>query len=471
MGFGLGLVKGIATSVNRNLMQSMEDYKDKIDLLTATNVKTAQQREADYNERMTTVSGSLGDIKRAVDNDLGVVQYLVDEYGLEGAKEKADLINSLSKKTGKVRSASEIVGLVRDPNNTVTLDALAKSLIPAPSQIYTDAKIEPTGLMKLFDDDISDDVRRETEAMLGAAGIRSSYGEMKLLDPSYTDETTGVREWELYAPDDFKKAQVYHQNVAFKLRQKGIFDNDQDLLNEAAIVQLRADNDAIMVAIEAGDRKPLSDIQSKKYEDYIYQRLTLNWVGTTVKVNKKETPLYQNGIFTKAGINQYQNKILNEQTVSILQMVNAAKEDGVSAVDINFYVNHAIDNNLQLLYVAPKSVQSGVPDVDEVGGFIFAKNESGDFKAAISPYARRGSSDPANFAIEVFPANAFKESSVSKELTRFYDDPRVQDIFRSFNDGAGPDGNTEKEAFIDKLVKELKIDRTIAEKIAGKAKS
>ena len=49
MGFGLGLVKGIATSVNRNLMQSMEDYKDKIDLLTATNVKTAQQREADYN--------------------------------------------------------------------------------------------------------------------------------------------------------------------------------------------------------------------------------------------------------------------------------------------------------------------------------------------------------------------------------------------------------------------------------------
>ena len=54
MGFGLGLVKGIATSVNRNLMQSMEDYKDKIDLLPATNVKTAQQREADYHVRSRT---------------------------------------------------------------------------------------------------------------------------------------------------------------------------------------------------------------------------------------------------------------------------------------------------------------------------------------------------------------------------------------------------------------------------------
>ena len=156
---------------------------------------------------------------------------------------------------------------------------------------------------------------------------------------------------------------------------------------------------------------------------------------------------------------------------SILEMVNAAKEDGVSAVDINFYVNHAIDNNLQLLYVAPKSVQSGVPDLDEVGGFTFAKNESGAFKAAINPYTRRGSSDPANFAMEVFPANAFKESSVSEELTKFYDDPRVQDIFRSFNDGVGPKNENEKQVFIDKLVKELKIDRTIAEKIAGKAKS
>ena len=237
MGFGLGLVKGIATSVNRYLMQSMEDYKDKIDILTATNVKTAQQREADYNERMTSVTGSLGDIKRAVDGDVGVVQYLVDEYGLEGAKEKADLINSLSKKTGKVRKASEIVGLVRDPNNTITLDSLAKSLIPAPSQIYTDAKIEPTGLMKLFDDDISDNVRKETEEMLGAAGIRSSYGEMKRLDPVYTDKTTGIREWELYVPDDFGEAEAYLRRVESELREKGIFENDSTLIDDANAVK------------------------------------------------------------------------------------------------------------------------------------------------------------------------------------------------------------------------------------------
>jgi len=471
MGFGLGLVKGIATSVNRNLMQSMEDYKDKIDLLTATNVKTAQQREADYNERMTSVTGSLGDIKRAVDNDLGVVQYLVDEYGLEGAKEKADLINSLSKKTGKVRSAAEIVGLVRDPNNTITLDKLAKSLIPAPSQIYTDAKIEPTGLMKLFDDDISDDVRRETEAMLGAAGIQTNYGEMKLLDPVYTDDTRGVREWELYAPDDFKKSQVYHTNVSFQLKQRGFYENNPELLKEAAIVQNKANNDAIMVAIEAGDRKPLTQPQKDKYLVTIYERLAINWMGSA-----KET-MYQDGLFTGVGIDQLQKRILMSEAMDILEIVNSAKMDGASAVDIDFYVNNAINNNYKLIYTTPK-IMSGVEGVDEdMGSFSYAKNDNGDFTSAINPYTTRGSSDPANYANNIFPDNAFRDDKVSQELKSFYDDPEIQDVFKSFNNGAGPkDNDTEKQEYIKRLQDALKkkgFDDTksleLAKKIAGKA--
>ena len=430
MGFGLGLVKGIATSVNRNLMQSMEDYKDKIDLLTATNVKTAQQREADYNERMTSVTGSLGDIKRAVDGDLGVVQYLVDEYGLEGAKEKADLINSLSKKTGKVRKASEIVGLVRDPNNTITLDSLAKSLIPAPSQIYTDAKIEPTGLMKLFDDDISDNVRKETEEMLGAAGIRSSYGEMKRLDPVYTDKTTGIREWELYVPDDFGEAEAYLRRVESELREKGIFENDSTLIDDANAVKTERNFVDIMRQIKEGGREEMSDTLLGKTRYAIMAKLSMNWLGV-----EERKQLFQNGIFTPSLIGQVQGSILNAEAARIMVQINAAKKAGVSATEINFMVDMAINMNRAITFVETednryggRSMAMGLPD----GKLEFVKNTNNEFIPAIVPTALRGKRDPKRFFEPIFPSNKFITPDLEEGLLNIIEDKEVVALFRKY---------------------------------------
>ena len=452
MGFGLGLVKGIATSVNRNLMQSMEDYKDKIDLLTATNVKTAQQREADYNERMTAVTGSLGDIKRAVDGDLGVVQYLVDEYGLEGAKEKADLINSLSKKTGKVRSAAEIVGLVRDPNNTITLDSLAKSLIPAPSQIYTDAKIEPTGLMKLFDDDISDDVRRETEAMLGAAGIRSSYGEMKLLDPVYTDKTTGIREWELYVPDDLKEAEAYLRRVESGLREKGIFENNNKLVDDANAIRTERNYVDIMRQIQEGGREEMSRELLKKSQTAILAKLSMNWLGV-----EERAKLFQDGIFTPNLIGQVQGSVLNAEAARLMVEINKAKKAGVSPTEINFMVDMAINMNRAIEFVEIRTTDALegegkgeiIPDpikLGEADGQLqFVKNTNGEFVAAISPTTLRGKQDPKRFFEPIFPSNKFITPDLEEGLLNIIEDMDVVVLFRKYKAEGKLDETTETE--------------------------
>jgi hypothetical protein len=185
--------------------------------------------------------------------------------------------------------------------------------------------------------------------------------------------------------------------------------------------------------------------------------------------------MYQDGLFTGVGIDQLQKRILMSEAMDILEIVNSAKMDGASAVDIDFYVNNAINSNYKLMYTTPK-IMSGVEGVDlDMGGFSYAKTDNGDFISAINPYTTRGSSDPANYANNIFPDNAFRDDKVSQELKSFYDDLEIQAVFKSFNNGAGPE-DKETQEYIKRLQDALKKkgfneDKSLelAKKIAGKA--
>ena len=93
MSFGLGLITGIAESVDRELQLDMKRNLDRIDTLSTLRTNTLTKNREDYESRMSATRSDLKEIQRNVGGDVEVTQYLIDTYGdLETAKEKGVII-------------------------------------------------------------------------------------------------------------------------------------------------------------------------------------------------------------------------------------------------------------------------------------------------------------------------------------------------------------------------------------------
>ncbi len=426
MSFGLGLITGIAESVDRELQLDMKRNLDRIDTLSTLRTNTLTKNREDYESRMSATRSDLKEIQRNVGGDVEVTQYLIDTYGdLETAKEKAKQIDQVFKNTGGVKSHAQIVNLISDPEKNITLDQLAKSLTAPPPKQFAMATTQPVGLMKLFDDDISDDVMRQSDELLAASGISTTSYDFPY-DVAQSYVSGNLREWELNMPDDFAKREAYLARVETGIRTNGLFTNDKKLIIEADAIRTERNFADIMRQIETGGREEMSTTLLEKTKKSVMAKLAMNWVGSEEIGN-----LFQNGIFTPELMKQYQDTILSDEANRILLEINKAKKAGVGATEINFMVDMAINMNRSIEFVDTDDADAmamGLPD----GQLQFKKNEDGEFIAAIPPDILRGRQDPPNFFEPIFPNNKFITPQIEQGVLSMIDDMDVVALFRKY---------------------------------------
>ena len=430
MSFGLGLITGIAESVDRELQLDMKRNLDSIDTLSTLRTNTLTKNREDYESRMSATRSDLKEIQRNVGGNVEVTQYLIDTYGdLETAKEKAKQIDQVFKNTGGVKSHAQIVNLISAPEKNITLDQLAKSLTAPPPKQFAMATTQPVGLMKLFDDDISDDVMRQSDELLAASGISTTSYDFPY-DVAQSYVSGNLREWELNMPDDFAKREAYLARVETGIRTNGLFTNDKKLIIEADAIRTERNFADIMRQIETGGREEMSTTLLEKTKKSVMAKLAMNWVGSEEIGN-----LFQNGIFTPELMKQYQDTILSDEANRIMVEINKAKKAGVGATEINFMVDMAINMNRAITFVETednryggRSMAMGLPD----GILEFVKNTNNEFIPAIVPTALRGKRDPKRFFEPIFPSNKFITPDLEEGLLNIIEDKEVVALFRKY---------------------------------------
>lgn len=168
--FTRGIVKGVTKTATQLAKDDMQRTQERIDRLSEYKIRQEEKDAERYQkelreatEAIKKISGQIGGINGA--------EYLIRNYGLEGAKEQAVKIQNLQEVYGK-----ETINLdfITKDENTTTIEDLAKFSVYAPRKTDV-SSIEDTGLFASLG--MGRDIGAEVQKQVDAVTAKIANGE------------------------------------------------------------------------------------------------------------------------------------------------------------------------------------------------------------------------------------------------------------------------------------------------------
>ena len=425
MSFGLGLIKGIAGSIDRELQSDMARYENFIDTTSGKLFDTRQSNYQKYTTEFSENKKIIKEIAGLLKGDVSATQYLVDTEGLDGALAQAQLIGQkVTESGGMLHPVNDFIKVAREPNVNISIEQLAQSYT-TPYKTMPLGPMKPQGYMSFFDDDMTDNITSISNRMLDVAGIpRGDLGGGDGVKKAYDlAGTRGIRIWELNAPTDNGERSSYLQNVSFVARRKG-------LLLEAAEIQHAADQASILDNFE--NKTDLSPNDRTKIKKNFLERLSI--VHGTITEN-----MYQMGAFTTGGMEATQLQILTEKADTLMNVLDTAMEHGVSYAEANYNINEAIRQNKGIsFFPITYEDDTTAPDDKYIKGKGFVMTETSSLVNASRTYGDHyGSNISPSIGLEkagdsIFPNSLFHSVSVDPLTAIFIGDKTVQDYQKKY---------------------------------------
>tara|TARA_R100000773_G_C4221288_1_gene120376 strand:- start:5307 stop:6776 length:1470 start_codon:yes stop_codon:yes gene_type:complete len=385
MAFLTGLIKGVASSLSRNIQADLDTYKNDIRTFGAKLFDTKQSNYQKYIEEFNQNKKTVNEITNLLNGDTSATQYLIDTTGsLSGALAQAQLIGQkVTESGGMLHPVNDFIKIARKPNVNISVEQLAQTYT-TPYKTMPLGPMKPQGTMRFFDDDMSDNITSISNRLLDVSGIpQGEFGGGDKIKKAYDlAGTRGIRVWELNAPTDHGERASYLQNAAFVARRKALDTEgkpNKRLLLEAAEIQHAADQASILHNLE--NKTELSRSDRDKIKNNFLERLSIVHGTVTDK-------MYQMGSFVTGGMEATQLDILTEVADNLMQQLDIAMKAGVSYAEANYNINEAIRQNKVITYSSledelreegveiPSKVKIGPEDTYLKGQFVMSENLS-----------------------------------------------------------------------------------------------
>ena len=224
--FFQGLAGGIATGANRVIQADLAANSAKVSKMAGIAAERAIKKRDKYNEELKEfeqgvkrLSGKLGE------NGMDTAQFLISEYGSVEAAEAASV--KLIERAGTMgTSVYEQLKLSGAVENRITPTGRQLALINVPKPILDDGKItiRNSGWASILGRDPSDEVQREKEAYLSAAGV----SKLPQLEGDVAPVLQGIPSASIRALPKNLKEQVDRSNIRITEYEKEIQDLSKD---------------------------------------------------------------------------------------------------------------------------------------------------------------------------------------------------------------------------------------------------
>ena len=375
MAFITGLIKGVASSLSRNIQADLDTYKDDIRTFGAKLFDTKQSNYQKYIEEFTENKKTVNEITNLLKGDTSATQYLIDTTGsLSGALAQAQLIGQkVTESGGMLHPVNDFIKIARKPNVNISVEQLAQTYT-TPYKTMPLGPMKPQGTMRFFDDDMSDNITSISNRLLDVSGIpQGEFGGGDDIKKAYDlAGTRGIRVWELNAPTDHGERASYLQNAAFVARRKALDTEDKPnkrLLLEAAEIQHAADQASILHNLE--NKTELSRSDRDKIKKNFLERLSVVHGTVTDK-------MYQMGSFVTGGMEATQLDILTEVSDNLMKELDTAMKFGVSYAEANYNINEAIRQNKVISFfpITYEDCTTAPDDTYLKGQFVMTDNLS-----------------------------------------------------------------------------------------------
>ena len=122
MAFLTGLIKGVASSLSRNIQADLDTYKNDIRTFGAKLFDTKQSNYQKYVEEFSQNKKTVNEITNLLKGDTGATQYLIDTTGsLSGALAQAQLIGQkVTESGGMLHPVNDFIKIARKPNINIS---------------------------------------------------------------------------------------------------------------------------------------------------------------------------------------------------------------------------------------------------------------------------------------------------------------------------------------------------------------
>tara|TARA_R100001163_G_C5063808_1_gene201196 strand:+ start:315 stop:2261 length:1947 start_codon:yes stop_codon:yes gene_type:complete len=224
--FFRGLAGGIATGANRVIQADLAANSAKVSKMAGIAAERAIKKRDKYNEELKEfeqgvkrLSGKLGE------NGMDTAQFLISEYGSVEAAEAAS-VKLIERAEDMGTSVYEQLKLSGAVENRITPTGRQLALINVPKPILDDGKItiRNSGWASILGRDPSDEVQREKEAYLSAAGV----SKLPQLKGDVAPVLQGIPSASIRALPKNLKEQVDRSNIRITEYEKEIQDLSKD---------------------------------------------------------------------------------------------------------------------------------------------------------------------------------------------------------------------------------------------------
>jgi len=224
--FFQGLAGGIATGANRVIQADLAANSAKVSKMAGIAAERAIKKRDKYNEELKEfeqgvkrLSGKLGE------NGMDTAQFLISEYGSVEAAEAAS-VKLIERAEDMGTSVYEQLKLSGAVENRITPTGRQLALINVPKPILDDGKItiRNSGWASILGRDPSDEVQREKEAYLSAAGV----SKLPQLEGDVAPVLQGIPSASIRALPKNLKEQVDRSNIRITEYEKEIQDLSKD---------------------------------------------------------------------------------------------------------------------------------------------------------------------------------------------------------------------------------------------------
>ena len=347
---------GIAKSVSREFQESMDKTDENVSRLAQLRLTQAlRNQELDDNDLRENLA-TIKDMAKQV-GGIETATYLIQEYGLSGAKTTAEELVRKKKTAGGAIDIPEYVGIEKASGGTVTALDLARYVTPSRGiPDISDFGDPGIGIASTLFGYGQGALKKRSAADLAASGIDP---EAAVITDIPEIKARGLYEWQIYNADSAQGQVAFLQTVRNRLIKKANDPNTSATEKKALEVEeaaAHAEQDLMNVQavreaeIAAGLKLigPLTKDEIKSYERTIASKIATQY-ALLDKSNWQDTG--QGNQWTGAGLSALaQNEIANATAVLIPE-INKASRNGVEPSAISNAINKAVSENLTFRYV------------------------------------------------------------------------------------------------------------------------
>ena len=216
MSFLEGLITGGANSLNTGIRRDMDRREKKIDEIAKLRASSIIEESGKHATQFKDTESAIRKYAGLVDNDMELVQYAVEKYGLEEAGSFLEKLNTASQNSGGTLSVSDMVNIDRDPKADISANQITKLVVgktPTIKALTPSEQTKSLGFMGFFDDDYSDNINKYSNELVAATNLDTNFVNTDNISSLSPISSTGEKTWLINAPVDPAKRLDYFERV------------------------------------------------------------------------------------------------------------------------------------------------------------------------------------------------------------------------------------------------------------------